>query len=168
MFARILVPIDGSPTSEAGLAEAIRLARMCGGRIRLLHVVDELPYIPESAAFGVKVTDLGRRARERGAALLDEWSARVLQAGIEVDTMLLEGIGTRLVEFVDDQVDAWKADVVVLGTHGRHGIGRALIGSDAEQVVRHATVPVLLVRSPAKASPVERLPLARTVEGSAT
>jgi nucleotide-binding universal stress UspA family protein len=168
MYARILVPVDGSPTSEAGLAEAICLAGLSGGRIRLMHLVDELPYIPEAATYGVLVPDPARPARERGAALLDRWGARVAQAGVEVDTMLLEGIGGRLVEFVNGQVEAWKADVIVLGTHGRRGLGRTLLGSDAEQIARHATVPVLLVRRHAKAAAKGELPIARTAEGTAS
>jgi nucleotide-binding universal stress UspA family protein len=167
MYARILVPVDGSPTSEAGLAEAIRLARMCGGRIRLMHLVDDLPYMQESAMFGAVVPELLEPARERGAALLGQWSARVVQAGVEVDTMLLQGNGAHLVEFVNGQVGAWKADVIVLGTHGRHGLGRALIGSDAEKIVRQATVPVLLVRCDTRLASKEDLPAARTAEGAA-
>ena len=96
MYARILVPVDGSATSEAGLAEAIRLARMRGGRIRLMHLVDELPYVPDGTAYGLTVPDLAKPARDRGAAMLERWSARVAQAGIEVDTMLLEGLGVPL------------------------------------------------------------------------
>jgi nucleotide-binding universal stress UspA family protein len=167
MYARILVPIDGSPTSEAGLAEAIRLARVSGGRIRLMHLVDELPYIPEASMYGAVVPDLTKPARDRGVALLERWSARVVQAGVEVDTVLLEGVAAHLVERVNEQVHAWKAEVIVLGTHGRHGLGRAMLGSDAEQIVRHAGVPVLLVRSDASSAPTAGLPLARTAEGSA-
>jgi nucleotide-binding universal stress UspA family protein len=168
MYARILVPVDGSPTSEAGLAQAIRLARLSAGRIRLVHLVDELPYIPESAMYGVMVPDLSGPARERGAAMLERWRARVAEAGVPVDTVLLEGVGAHLSEFVEGQVQAWQADVIVLGTHGRRGLARTLIGSGAEQIVRHATVPVLLVRSEAKAAKKEELPIARTAEGTAS
>jgi nucleotide-binding universal stress UspA family protein len=168
MYARILVPVDGSPTSEAGLTEAIRLARMGCGRIRLMHLVDDLPYLSEAAMFGAVAQDLAKPARERGDTMLDQWRARVVQAGVEVDTLLLEGNGAHLVEFVKDQVAAWKADVIVLGTHGRRGLGRALIGSDAEKIVRQATVPVLLVRSDASPVSQEALPSARTAEGAAT
>jgi nucleotide-binding universal stress UspA family protein len=168
MYARILVPVDGSPTSEAGLAEAIRLAGLTHGRIRLMHLVDELPYIPESAMYGVMVPDRTKPGRDRGAAMLAQWSARVAQAGVEVDTVLLEGIGAHLDEFVNGQVEAWKADVIVLGTHGRRGLGRTLIGSDAEEVVRHSTVPVLMVHRDAKTARQAELPIARTAEGTAS
>jgi nucleotide-binding universal stress UspA family protein len=166
MYDRILVPVDGSPTSEAGLTEAIRLAHLSGGRICLMYLVDEMPFVPEAASCSAMVPNTVAAARDRGAAMLDRWGARVVQAGVEVDTKLLEGIGSRLVEFVNEQVQAWKADIVVLGTHGRHGLGRALIGSDAEQIVRHATVPVLLVHGVPR--PEAALPIARTAEGTAS
>ena len=73
--------------------------------------------------------------------------ARVAAAGVTVDTLLMECFAERTSEIVIAQAQAWKADLIVLGTHGRRGIGRLLMGSDAEQIVRGATVPVLLVRA---------------------
>ena len=63
-----------------------------------------------------------------------------------MDSVLLDTYGTRLSELVVKQVEEWGADLIVLGTHGRRGVGRLLLGSDAEQIVRTATVPVLLIR----------------------
>jgi nucleotide-binding universal stress UspA family protein len=167
MYDRILVPVDGSPTSEAGLLEAVRLARLSGGHIRLMHVVDELPFVPEAAVHGVVDTELATPALDRAAEMLQAWRARVGESGVQVDTMLIEGAGAHLVGFVNDQVKAWKADIVVLGTHGRSGIGRTLIGSDAEQIVRHATVPVLLVRCATKAASSEGESVDRTAQVTA-
>jgi nucleotide-binding universal stress UspA family protein len=166
MYSRILVPIDGSPPSEAGVSEAIRLARLCGAKLRLMHLVELMPPVPESALFGETVTDLSQPAREAGAELLARAKSRVGRAGISVDTELLEGLDARLFDFVNDEVDAWHADIVVLGTHGRQGIGRALMGSNAEQIVRHASVPVLLVRR--EIVPKAEPPRAETNEGSAS
>jgi len=146
MYSRILVPIDGSPTSDAGLEEAIRLARLSGGCIRLAHLVDELPYLPESATFAATVPDMNRPAVERGERLLRRKRARVADEGLTVDVVQEEGIGKPLAEFVCEQVEAWRADVIVLGTHGRRGVSRLVLGSGAEQIVRRASVPVLLVR----------------------
>ncbi len=146
MYARILVPVDGSPTSEAGLAEAIRLARSSRGALRLLHVVDDMPPLPMSAINGVAMPDLSALARERGDALLARCVAQAREAGVAAEPLLVEGLGRHLADFVGDQVRSWNADLIVLGTHGRRGVGRLLVGSDAEQVVRVAPVPVLLVR----------------------
>lgn len=146
MYARILVPVDGSPTSDAGLDEAIRLARSGGGALRLLHVVDDMPFIPMSAIHGVVQPDLITSDLERGKALLERCAARARDAGVEAETTMIEGVGRRLADFIGGQVESWGAELVVLGTHGRRGLGRALSGSDAEQVVRASSVPVLLVR----------------------
>ena len=148
MYARILVPVDASETSQAGLDEAIRLARLCGGQLRLLHVSRDLPLVPEAAidmaAPPVIVSDGARL----GSALLARLGEHVAAQGIDVDTVLVEGRGRSLHVDVDEQARAWDAELVVLGTHGRRGLEHAFLGSVAEQVVRHAQVPVLLVRHP--------------------
>ena len=68
-------------------------------------------------------------------------------SGIAVDTVLFDGLGGRLCDRVAEQAKDWRADLIVLGTHGRRGVSRVLLGSDAEQVLRTAPVPVLLVRA---------------------
>ena len=76
----------------------------------------------------------------------EEARLTVQAAGIPVEITLFDSLSGRLCERVAEQVNAWSADLIVLGTHGRRGVGRALLGSDAEQIVRSSTVPVLLVR----------------------
>jgi nucleotide-binding universal stress UspA family protein len=146
MYQRILVPVEATVTSDAGLDEAIRMARLGGATLRLLHLVTELPFIGEAALYGSSPTEQSRLAVQGGADLLAACARRVSSAGVDVDTLLIEGSGQRLADVVSAQAVAWPADLVVLGTHGRHGIARAVLGSEAEQVVRRAAVPVLLVR----------------------
>lgn len=147
MYRRILVPIDGSPTSTQGLDEAIKLAKLTGASLRLMHVVDELAFAtgfdiyPTYAARPGAADEAGRRRNPRAG------SARVAASGIGVDTRLFETFATRVSELVVEQAKAWGADLIVIGTHGRRGVGRLLLGSDAEQIVRTAPVPVLLVRA---------------------
>jgi len=148
MYAKILVPVDASETCEAGLDEAIRLARLCGAQVRLLHISDDLPFVPEAALYHPQPPAAVSDGVRRGSALLARLCAQVATQGIDVDTVLVESRGRPLHAFVNEQAQAWGAQVVVLGTHGRRGIERALVGSVAEQVVRHAEVPVLLVRRP--------------------
>ncbi len=145
MYQRILVPVDGSTTSNQGLDEAIQLAKLTGARLRLLHVIDGLvfstgPELATADVVGVLV--------DAGAQILSAAKARAEANGVEVDTFLSESFGSRICHVVVEQVKLWKADLVVIGTHGRRGIGRLFIGSDAEQVVRASPVPVLLVRLP--------------------
>jgi nucleotide-binding universal stress UspA family protein len=148
MYQRILVPVDGSPTSNRGLDEAMRLARLTGAQLRLVHVVDEVALALGSAApFGGYSGDMFTQLREGGEALLAEGRARVEAAGLPVDTVLSDTFSGRLCDQVVEQAQAWPADLIVIGTHGRRGVGRLLMGSDAEQVLRHAPVPVLLVRA---------------------
>jgi nucleotide-binding universal stress UspA family protein len=146
MYQRILVPVDGSPTSEKGLQEAITLAKLTGGRIRVLHVVDDMPFLMASEGYGAMGGDVLGVLRDAGEKILAECRARVERAGVAVDSAIFESVQGRLCERVVQQIGDWKADLVVLGTHGRRGVRRLVLGSDAEQVLRNATVPVLLVR----------------------
>jgi nucleotide-binding universal stress UspA family protein len=143
MYQRILVPVDGSATSSHGLDEAIRLAKLTGARLRLLHVIDGLifstgPELATADVVGVLV--------DAGAQILSQAKARVEANDVEVDTFLSESFGSRVCDVVVEQAKLWGAELVVIGTHGRQGVRRLFIGSDAEQVVRASPVPVLLVR----------------------
>ena len=146
MYAKILVPVDGSPTSDAGLDEAIRLARAGGGALRLLHVIDNLPVPPMPGMEGIAPIDVTDPDLESGTAVLTRCAARASEEGVDAETVLVDGVGNCLVDCIGEQVRSWGADVIVLGTHGRRGLGRMFLGSDAERVVRVASVPVLLVR----------------------
>jgi nucleotide-binding universal stress UspA family protein len=147
MYQRILVPVDGSATSNAGLDEAIKLAKLTGAGLRLIHMVDEFVYAAGFETFPVDTADLIGAMKESGSKILEAAKARVVAAGVKVEAELIEGMALRLADVVVQQAGAWKADLVVIGTHGRRGVGRLLLGSDAEQVLRNATVPVLLVRA---------------------
>jgi len=145
MYAKILVPIDGSETSTLGLNEAIRLAKNQGGRIRLINIVNELIVVlPEAYVNIERVID---ELRARGKAILDSSEATVRSGGVEVDTTLVEAMGNQAGDKIIQQAKEWGADLIVCGTHGRRGIRRLVMGSDAEYIVRHTPVPILLVRS---------------------
>ena len=143
-YKRIFVPIDGSPTSNAGLKEALRLAKDQRAKVRLLHVVDELVVFntPETAVNIEPIID----ELIRGGKRLLQQAARVAQAkGIKPESDLRESAGVRVADVISGQARRWRADLIVMGTHGRRGMNRMLLGSDAELVVRNATMPVLLV-----------------------
>ena len=152
MYQRILVPVDGSPTSNAGLAEAMKLAKLTGAKLKLLHVVDELPFVMSAEGYGAMSGDVFDLLKDAGEKILAEAKKRVEQEGIAVETGLFDSLNGRLSDRVVEQVREWGAELFVLGTHGRRGARRMVLGSDAEQVVRTASVPVLLVRS-AEGSP---------------
>jgi nucleotide-binding universal stress UspA family protein len=150
MYKRILVPFDGSPTSKRGLAEAIRLAKDQGARLRILNVCEEYVLV-QSAGFeggGMYAGDLlkeltaaSRQTAARGVAL-------AARGGVEAEAVTVESFSDRSSECIVEAAKKWRADLIVMGTHGRRGVSRLVLGSDAEIVVRTATAPVLLVRLP--------------------
>ncbi|HEY9108258.1 MAG TPA: universal stress protein [Roseateles sp.] len=146
MYQRILVPTDGSSTAEKGLIEAIAVARLSGGRIRLLHVVDAMSVAIGADGLAGYSADVLPVLRDAGSAILDAAQGRVNAAGVAVDQSLREVLSGRVADQVVEEAEAWKADLIVIGTHGRRGVRRLVLGSDAEQILRAAQVPVLLVR----------------------
>lgn len=139
MFKRILVCVDGSDTSNKALVAALRLARDRDASLLLLHCVDELLLL---AAGGLGVG----KAPESGVRVLDDAEAIAKSAGVAAEKRLVQLPAQRLGETVADQAVEWNADLVVIGSHGRRGVGRLLLGSGAEQILRLAPVPVLCVR----------------------
>ncbi len=146
MYERVLVPVDGSSTSNQGLDEAIKLARLTGAKIKLLHVVDLWAFAATPYAGMAMTPDLVAQIKGSGQAVLDAAKSRVEAAGGGVQTQLFDNVAGRVCDIVVDEAKRWKADLIVIGTHGRRGVGRLVMGSDAEQIVRAAPVPVLLVR----------------------
>lgn len=154
-YHQILVPVDGSPTSEKALDEAIRLAELSGARLRLVHVVDELSYVNGFESAMNYVNEVIPVMREAGEKLLAHDRKKAEDKGVSADCVLVMDGPGRIFDHVNEQARLAKADLIVVGSHGRRGIGRVLLGSDAEQIVRHAPVPVLVVRADdAAAAPV--------------
>ena len=147
MYKRILVPVDGSPTCNKALVAALQLARDGGGRVRLVHVVEELTFVNGYDMYGGYSGELIKVMRESGAKIINDAMAVAQSAGVEADNRLYDKFGERLGEVVADAAREWNADLIVVGTHGRRGIGRVFLGSGAEQVIRLAPVPVLVIRS---------------------
>jgi len=148
MYQRIFVPIDGSATSTQGLDEAIKLAKLTGASLRLIHVGDALTFATGFEPYAAYAKDVIPIMREACQKILDQGKARAEASGVKVDTLLLDSLAARVSDTIIEQAKAWNADLIVIGTHGRRGVGRWLLGSDAEQIVRMAPVPVLLVRAP--------------------
>ena len=145
MYDKILVPVDGSEASLLGLQEAIRLAKNQQAQLRLLHIVHD--FLVASGRHGLTCSDeLLKNLRERGQTILKDAATIARTQGVEPETesieTLLGPVGALIVEYAGK----WPADLIVLGTHGRRGIRRLVMGSDAEYVIRTTPVPVLLVR----------------------
>ncbi|MGA9032227.1 MAG: universal stress protein [Sulfuricaulis sp.] len=146
MYSRILIAVDGSPTSERALRHAIGLAKGLAAALRVVHIVDMgvLPLGPELAVDIGAITKARRAAGEQILKMARETSRA---GGIEAETRLVE-TGTpaqRIATAIADEAAAWPAELVVTGTHGRSGVQRLLLGSVAEGIVRISPVPVLLI-----------------------
>lgn len=145
MYQRILCPVDGSATSDCGMAEAIKLAKNQNAKLRFLHVVDT--YIPTlDVTLDFNVAYLPEILHNNGKKLLQTAEDAARAEGVTVDSHMVESIGT-VSQFVVSEAESWPADLIVMGTHGLRGIKRMVMGSDAETIVRTSPVSVLLVKS---------------------
>ena len=157
MFKRILVAVDGSPASNAGLRSAVELARDQHASLFALHVLDDgsLPINFEGTIYPPTFIDAYFEATHKigRKVALDRAIASGRGSGVAIKPVLVRSQGHSVAHVIIEQRRKLKADIVVLGTHGRRGLARMLMGSDAEQVLREASVPMLLVHSRAKPSP---------------
>ena len=146
MYQRILVAVDGSPTANAGLREALKLAIDQKARLMIAHVVEEpiSMMAPEASTYIGEMIDT---MRESGQDVVAKAVALAEKNGVKTETAVMESFSTVAADQILRQARKWKADLIVLGTHGRRGLRRLVLGSDAEQIVRSAEVPVLLVRA---------------------
>lgn len=146
MYRRILVPVDASPCSITGLNEALQLAGVLKARVLLVHVVNEL--ISEPALAPTEYHEhLIESMRAVGRETLADALGMARAQGVDAEVKLIETIGGRASDCIVDAAKGWGADLIVMGTHGRRGMSRLAMGSDAELVVRSAPIPVLLVRA---------------------
>lgn len=145
MYQRILIPIDGSRTSEHALQEAVKLADVCG-KLRLVYVQEEA-YLDADAYAFIDYAALQNAVRQTGERILAQAANKARLLAGDVETVLLDSKGERIASVIDEDAKLWEADLIVIGTHGRSGLSRLLLGSVAEGVVRMASVPVLLVRN---------------------
>lgn len=147
MYQRILVPVDGSATSNQGLNEALKLASLTHGRLLLLHAIDDPSFSFALQASMPYTNDWHEFMRQDGEVILDRARNTAKAAGIQVETVLSDRYARPVYERIVAEADHWKADLIVIGTHGRRGFQRMILGSSAEGVLRVASVPVLLVRA---------------------
>jgi len=156
MYKRILVAIDGSVTSDLALREAIGLAKDQNAMLRLIHVVDVTPPAYMAAEVTVAVhfplAEYQKALKESGEKLLKTRATTAREAGVNVDTKLITVgmVGERIYEAIEEQSKQWPANLIVVGTEGRRGFQRLMIGSVAEGLVRISTKPVLLIRGARK------------------
>ena len=147
MYEKILVPVDTSENAPLGLQVASKSVKVTGATLKLLHLLDETSFMT-SFEGGIGLTvEMLQTIKHAGEQVLKDAVAQVEIAGVKVETDLIESYSGRVSDLVTELARAWGANLIVLGTHGRRGVRRMLLGSDAEQILRTAPVPVLLVRA---------------------
>lgn len=137
MYDEILLPTDGSAGVERAIEEAVGIAAATGARLHVLYVIEPLYWSEVNAE---RLLDALEEEGERAAEAVAE---RAEAAGVAVATGIRRGYPSEaILEYADEE----GIDLIVMGTHGRRGLSRMLLGSTTERVVRAAEVPVLTVR----------------------
>ena len=145
MFHHILVPIDGSETSMQAVSKASGLALAFGSRITLVHVVDNYPFIGVGADYMLGQNEYITAAIDSANAALARGVAALAAEGLHSDQRVIEGHVVH--EGIVDTATIVGADLIVMGSHGRTGLEKLLLGSVTQRVLQDAKVPVLVVKS---------------------
>jgi nucleotide-binding universal stress UspA family protein len=150
MYTRILVPIDGSATSDRGLREAIAIAAP-GSTLVLLNVISVQPLMLQMEA-ALHYDEVLAGLRDDAQRLLAGAARMAIDAGLRAESVLREVKNEHVGDVIVDEARTRRCELIVMGTHGRRGLERLAYGSDAALVLRHAPVPVLVVRRAEDAS----------------
>jgi nucleotide-binding universal stress UspA family protein len=147
MYQKIMVAVDGSETSKQALNEAVRVAALSHGKLNAVYVIDLTALFPYAGDFDSNV--MMDAFRRDGRQALEDAEARFAKAGVSGTTELVETghIGEEVAHRLLTCAQRFGADLAVIGTHGRRGVRRAILGSVAERFVRLSECPVLLVRT---------------------
>ncbi|PCE30576.1 universal stress protein [Burkholderia ubonensis] len=147
MYTNIMVAVDGSTSSKHALDEALKIAKLSGARLFAVYVVDKS--ILFTYAGRIDPDALIEEARRDGVAVLRDAERVIAQAAVNGETELVEteSIGEDIAERLQRYVDEHHVDLAVVGTHGRRGFRRMVVGSVAERFLRGSKCPVLLMRS---------------------
>jgi len=149
MYKKIFVAIDDSPTSHKALSEAIHLAHASQAALCIAHAADEGLLAQHGMGLGsyINVEGTKQAIRDDAETLLAAARKQASAAGLEAEIQLLEATDKRVAELIASGAEAWGADLIVVGTHGRRGVARLLVGSVAENLVRIAGTSLLMVRT---------------------
>ena len=142
-YKKILVPLDGSETSEAILSEIEKLASTFGSIICLLHVVPTIIF-PGATESAIQYETVAESLTKGGKEYLRTVEKRLRNKGLAVESQLVHGNEAHVILEHSDRKDI---DLIAMSTHGRSGGSRWLLGSVAEKIIRHATKPILLIHS---------------------
>ena len=144
LYQNILVPIDGSDTSLIAMNEAIKLGKELNSKITVVQVMALDPFIADVYVKTGQTNELIERTRSYLLKILDDAKQKFAHEGISIETKLLEGFVVH--EEIIQAAQELKADLIVMGSHGRTGVRKLVLGSVAQKVLGESHIPVLIVR----------------------
>ena len=138
-FKKILIPTDGSKANERAVEKGLSLARLVGAKAKILYVVDTSTFrdIPPDEM----ITNVTGRMESQGDDILSKIEDRAEEMGVETERSIQKGHPAEVI--IDESSEH---DIIVIGTHGRSGLSKLLVGSTTEKVVRHSKCPVLVIK----------------------
>jgi len=146
LYQRVIVAVDGSPAAHAGLRAAISLAQEQQARLKIVAVADEASGSFGGAELGwIEKEGLNARLKGDAERLLNEAAALAAAVGLAPENELVEAPDGQIARHITEAAAAWQADLIVVGTHGRHGLMRWLTGSTTEALLRELRLPLLVV-----------------------
>lgn len=145
MFKHILVPVDGSATSLSAVAKAAELAKAFGSEITAVYVLDPYPFTGVGADFAYGQAQYLSAATAEANKALEDVNKSMENSGVKINTLIGEGHAVH--EGIVRVGENVGADLIVMGSHGRRGLEKLVLGSVAQRVLQTAHVPVLVVRS---------------------
>ncbi len=146
-LSRILCPTDYSATSQNAVRYAVEFAWKVGAHVRFLHILPS-GIVPEKT---VDASAIPPVEQEEEDALPEQFTHLLMaekKKGLNADIRVLKGEAPKVIV---EQASSWGADLIIMGSHGRTGLQRIIMGSVAEEVFRSSDIPVLLVKEPAAA-----------------
>ncbi len=144
MFKHILLPVDGSATSLMAVDKASGLARAFGSTVTAIYVIDPYAFSGVGADFAYGQAQYLGAATAEGHTALQEAAALLGAAGVSVSTAIIEAHA--IYRGILETASSVGADLIVMGSHGRRGLEKLVLGSVAAQVLAHAHLPILVVR----------------------
>ncbi len=146
MFKHILVPVDGSATSLAAIDKAVGLAKAFGSAVSAIYVIDPYPFTGVGADFAYGQDQYLAAAKAEASAAMEAASQRLRQDGVQAETKVVES--HTVWRGVLEAAEAVGADLIVMGSHGRRGLEKLVLGSVAQSVLSHTKINTLVVRAP--------------------
>jgi nucleotide-binding universal stress UspA family protein len=144
VFKHILIPVDGSPMAQKAVEIAVGLAQAFGGDVTLIYVIDPFPFTGLGSDFGYGQAEYLSAATAEADDAIQAAQQVLRVAGVRVETVVVNAHATW--RGILDAATKLGVDLIVMGSHGRHGLEKLVLGSVTQRVLSHAHLPVFVVR----------------------